>query len=231
MIGLAHLGFKLHDYSQHIVHTLHGAGYRSTLVGMQHVAPDSRMIGYDEVAPVQGVEAEPVVAAAKTVLERSPAQPFFLDVGFAETHRVFPPPGLLEDPRYCRPPAHCRTRPRRALTSPPSGPVRADSTMAWARCSRPLAEAGLVESTLVICTTDHGLAFPGMKCNLTDHGTGVMLMLRGPGGFAGGQVCDAMVSHVDVFPTVCDLLEIERPAWLQGQSLLPLVRGEAQQVN
>ena len=36
-----------------------------------------------------------------------------------------------------------------------------------------------------------------------------------------------MVSHIDIFPTLCELLEIERPAWLQGVSLMPLVRGEA----
>jgi len=89
----------------------------------------------------------------------------------------------------------------------------------------------LAEDTLVICTTDHGIAFPGMKCTLTDGGIGVMLIMRGPGGFAGGRVCDALVSHVDLFPTICDLLDIERPAWLQGQSMLPLVRGEVEQIN
>jgi arylsulfatase A-like enzyme len=89
----------------------------------------------------------------------------------------------------------------------------------------------LAENTLVICTTDHGIAFPGMKCNLTDHGIGVMLIVRGPHGFAGGQVCDALVSHVDLFPTLCDLVGIDRPAWLQGRSLMPLVRGEADQIR
>ena len=36
-----------------------------------------------------------------------------------------------------------------------------------------------------------------MKCHLTDHGTGVMLILRGPK-FTGGKVLDALVSHVDL---------------------------------
>jgi arylsulfatase A-like enzyme len=94
-----------------------------------------------------------------------------------------------------------------------------------------LDSGGLSDETLVICTTDHGIAFPGMKCNLTDHGIGVMLIMRGPGGFTGGAVCDAMVSHVDLFPTVCDLLDIGHPSWLQGASMMPLVRGTGRQIH
>jgi arylsulfatase A-like enzyme len=94
-----------------------------------------------------------------------------------------------------------------------------------------LDENSLAENTLVVCTTDHGIAFPGMKCTLTDGGTGVMLILRGPGGFGGGQVSDALVSHVDLFPTICELCGIDPPGWLQGRSLLPLARGQAEEVN
>jgi len=83
----------------------------------------------------------------------------------------------------------------------------------------------------VICTTDHGLAFPGMKCTLTDRGIGVMLILRGPRGFTGGRVCDALVSQIDLFPTLCDLAAIAPPPWLQGRSLLPLIRGERDEIN
>src|SRR2546421_4967903 len=90
---------------------------------------------------------------------------------------------------------------------------------------------GLAGNTLVLCTTDHGIAFPRMKGNLTDHGIGVMLILRGPGGFRGGKVCDSLVSHIDIFPTLCDLLQIEHPRWLQGVSLLPLVRDVRAEVH
>jgi arylsulfatase A-like enzyme len=58
-----------------------------------------------------------------------------------------------------------------------------------------------------------------------------MLILRGPGGFSGGKASDALVSHIDLFPTVCDLAGIEPPEWLQGESLLPLAGGEVDEVR
>ena len=94
-----------------------------------------------------------------------------------------------------------------------------------------LEAAGLAGNTLVISTTDHGIPFPAMKCNLTDHGMGVSLILRGPGGFSGGKVNDAMVSHLDLFPTICELANIEKPGRLQGASLMPLIRGERREIH
>jgi arylsulfatase A-like enzyme len=91
--------------------------------------------------------------------------------------------------------------------------------------------AGLAENTLIVCTTDHGVAFPFMKCNLTDHGIGVMLIMRGPGEFRGGNVSDAVVSQIDLLPTLCELAGVERPAWATGKSLLPLVKGETEAIN
>jgi N-sulfoglucosamine sulfohydrolase len=238
MVGLAHRGFRLNDYTQHIVHTLRsvstshgargtrGAGYRSTLIGVQHVAQRPETIGYDRVISLKSHRVEHVAPAAVAFLSSAPQEPFFLSVGFSETHRVFHEPGPAEDPRYCLPPHPL-----------PDTPATRRDMAAFKASARVLDEGmgavldaldanGLAENTLVLCTTDHGIAFPGMKCNLTDHGIGVMLIVRGPGGFAGGQVCEALVSHVDVFPTICDLLEIEAPPWLQGQSMMPLVRGE-----
>ena len=94
-----------------------------------------------------------------------------------------------------------------------------------------LERNGLAENTLVICTTDHGIAFPRMKCNLHDSGTGVMLILRGPGGFEGGKVVDCMTSHLDVYPTICEVVGAEPPARLRGRSLAPLARGEVDRLH
>jgi len=231
MIGLAHRGFVLNDYTQHIVHTLRRAGYSSALVGVQHVAARPETIGYDRVIPVPNHRVEHVAPAAVELLNQAPKQPFFLSVGFSETHRLFHDPGLAEDERYTLPPAPLPDTPatRRDMAAFKASARILDQGMGAVLDA--LEANGLAENTLVICTTDHGIAFPGMKCSLTDHGMGVMLIVRGPGGFSGGQVCDAMVSHVDIFPTICDLQGIEPPEWLQGTSMMPLIRGEQDRIH
>lgn len=231
MLGLAHRGFSLNDYNQHIIHTLRQAGYTSALAGIQHVAhwdgePPWRKIGYDidlgghETAHERAVE----------FLANVPSQPFFLSVGFVETHREFPatPDG---NPNYCRPPAPLPDTPetREDMARYNASARLLDKKMGMVL--EALEQNGLADNTLVICTTDHGIAFPRMKCNLTDSGIGIMLIMRGPGGFDGGKVVDAMVNHVDLFPTICDLLQIEPPGWLQGTSMLPLINGEAEAIH
>jgi N-sulfoglucosamine sulfohydrolase len=66
---------------------------------------------------------------------------------------------------------------------------------------------------------------------LTDRGLGVLLIVRGPGGFVGGRVSDALVSHVDLYPTLCELAVAPLPDGLAGRSLLPLSRGETTDVR
>jgi arylsulfatase A-like enzyme len=242
MIGLAHRGFRLNDPRHLLPHTLRAAGFHTALAGVQHVASHVDMpddlpgrIGYDERLQREGRTTEQVV---DDFLRRPPRQPFFLDVGFVETHRVFPDPALADDPRYLRPPLPLpdTAETRRDMAAYHTLARRLDARMGAVLAS--LDARGLAGNTLVICTTDHGIAFPAMKCNLTDHGLGVMLILRGPDGAAaggadpawralrGGAVCDELVSHVDVFPTLCDLLGLTPPPWLEGRSLGPWLRGE-----
>jgi N-sulfoglucosamine sulfohydrolase len=232
MVGLAHRGFSMVDYKRHIVHTLRDAGYVSVLAGLQHVAPKPEMIGYDEILTPKGSASAVVVApVAVEFLNRKHTKPFFLDIGFFETHREYPEPTKDDDARYMLPP-----------TPIPDTPATRKDTAGYHASARVLDHGvgqvlealdrnGLTGNTLVISTTDHGVAFPLMKCNLEDFGWGVSMIMRGPGGFTGGKVSDAMVSHIDVFPTICELTGIRRPAWLEGKSMMPVVRGEAKEIN
>lgn len=231
MTGLVNRGWELHNYQQHLLHTLKAAGYHTVLGGTQHLHRKRTRLGFDQfVLPAERGDVATVAPAAAAFLRNAPAQPFFLDVGFLETHRDFP----QADPataRYIRPPAPLPDTPAMRQDM-------ADYIVMAAALDRgvgiildALEAAGLAENTLVIQTTDHGLAFPAMKCNLTDHGIGVLHIMRGPGGFRGGRVVDALLSHIDIFPTLCDLLGIASPAWLQGKSFLGLLRGEQTVVN
>ena len=229
MLGLAHLGWSLNDYNQHIIHTLSRYEYRSVLAGIQHVAADPTVIGYDEILPGPHHSAEDIAPHAVEYLMSKPKEPFFLDCGFFETHREYPKP--VDNADYILPPAPI----------PDSETTRRD--MAGFHASArimdkgagavldALDKAGLASNTLVISTTDHGISFPEMKCDLRDTGTGVSCVMRGPGIFTGPRVCDAMLSQVDVFPTLCDYLKIPRPGWLTGESFLPVLRGERESLH
>jgi N-sulfoglucosamine sulfohydrolase len=226
MLGLAHRGWSLNDYQQHLVHPLHEAGYYSVLIGEQHIAKRPDIIGFDRVMKIETTRVESVAPAAIEVLAEPPPEPFFLSVGFFETHRDFLNPPSLRDSLYSLPPANL---PDTAVTRRDMAAYKASARsldQGVGSVLEALDAHGLSDNTLIVFTTDHGLAFPGSKATLFDRGLGVMLIVRGPGGFNGGKVQDALVSHIDIYPTLCELVGIDRPDFLQGESLMPLIRGE-----
>jgi N-sulfoglucosamine sulfohydrolase len=231
MMGLAHRGWRLNDYDQHILHTLREGGYRSELIGEQHISDDLDMLGYDKVHRVARTNVELVAPEAVRVLREGIPEPWFLAVGFFETHRSWFEPTSMRDSLYSLPPPNL-----------PDTPLVREDVAAFKASARSLDQgvgrvlnalhaAGMVDNTLIVFTTDHGLAFPGAKGSLYDRGTGVMLVLRGPGGFLGGRVVDEMVSQIDLYPTICELAGIETPSFAQGCSLLPMMRGEQPSVR
>ena len=231
MLGLAHRGWSLNDYRQHLVHPLHEAGYHSVLIGEQHIAKRPDIIGFDRVIKIETTHVETVAPAAIEVLAEPPPEPFFLSVGFFETHRDFLAPPSLRDALYSMPPANLPDTPRTRRDMAAYKASARSLDQGVGSVLEALDSNGLAENTLIVFTTDHGLAFPGSKATLFDRGLGVMLILRGPGGFSGGKVLDALVSHIDVYPTLCELAGVPRPEFLQGSSLLPLVRGEADSIR
>jgi arylsulfatase A-like enzyme len=245
MIGLAHRGFALHDPTQHLAHFLAENGYETVLCGVQHEIAHGRetQLGYQKVLRGE-LPPEPAgprtlqqqltrraeqdfanAQAAAAYLHQPKTRPFFISVGFVETHFDLPDPAPDINPANVQPPP---TLPDNAITR---RDMAGYITMArrvdhcFGEVLQALDDSGLAEDTLVICTTDHGIAFPKMKCTLYDTGIGVALILRFPRRKYAGQSVDALVSHLDIFPTLCELTSLPCPAWLEGHSLLPLLDG------
>ena len=243
MWGLAHLGWKLNDYSQTLIQALKRSGYTTALAGIQHIAGGdpqeaAKLVGYDILPKINNpYSVAPVADAAADYLDNAPKQPFFLDVGFVATHAL---PKMRTGSYFgyengdlvnAEIPVNLGDVPETRRDMADFGVAASKLDEAIGRVLGALEHNGLADNTLVMITTDHGIPLPGMKANHTDGGLGVMLMFRGPKGFSGGKVSNALVSQIDVFPTLCELLELPKPAWLQGKSLMPLVRGEVEEIN
>lgn len=96
-----------------------------------------------------------------------------------------------------------------------------------------LEESKQLENTLIVFTSDQGLAVGGRhglmgKQNLYEHFKSP-LVFAGPGIPKGKS--DALVYLFDIFPTLCDLSGIAVPAVCEGTSLTPVLRGEKAKVR
>ena len=93
---------------------------------------------------------------------------------------------------------------------------------------RTLEARGLAENTIVVYTSDHGLAVGrhGLmgKQNLYEHSVRIPLLMRGPG-VPSSHVADALLYTFDLYPTLLQMAGIAVAA-VDGQSLLPILRGE-----
>lgn len=240
MLGLAHLGFSLIDNRWHLAHHLADHGYETAAWGMatNHCArevgdcpADAAAMGYHTWL---GDTAS--LAPALDWLRAPRPRPFFLSLSWVRTHRIGRgfsgvPDHERYDPRWLQPPP---VLPDDRITREDWSWFASDCTAWDAELGRVLAalrDAGLADNTLVIVTTDHGIPFPGHKCTLTHHGTGVFLVMRGPGGFSGGQVVDHLVSHIDLFPTLCAVAGLPKPERLQGVDLRPTLGADGRAVR
>jgi arylsulfatase A-like enzyme/Tfp pilus assembly protein PilF len=100
---------------------------------------------------------------------------------------------------------------------------------ALGRLMKYLEERDLFDETTIVLTGDHGES-------LGEHGEishgffaynttiWIPLIISVPG--IKGKIVAHQVSHLDIFPTICDAVGIKKPPFLQGASLLPLLNGK-----
>jgi len=88
---------------------------------------------------------------------------------------------------------------------------------------------GLFGNTLIVFTGDHGEAL-GQHGEVTHGFFAYNEVIRIPLIICSPEISkdriDQYVSHIDIFPTVCDLLDVKKPAFLQGISLTPAIKGK-----
>ena len=97
-----------------------------------------------------------------------------------------------------------------------------------------LEASGKANNTIVVYTADHGLAVGqhGLlgKQNMYEHSVSVPLVVRGPGVPAAAKIEQLSLTY-DIYPTLCELAEIEVPETVESRSLLPLLRGEKEPLH
>lgn len=238
MTGLVNRGFRLNETGRrrHLARVLRDQGYQTVLCGVQHECPREQVgeIGYLQTLAPEPGGTEPrdvsLARAAARYLREGPRQPFFLAFGMSSTHREYPPLNGGVDPAHVVPPlpVYDNAGNREDFARFTLGARIVDDCVGMVL--EALRQGGLDSETVLFFTTDHGIAFPHMKCNLYDTGIGVALILRYPGNPQAGQATDALVSQLDLYPTVCEWAGLRAPA-TEGHSLLPLLRGESDRVR
>jgi arylsulfatase A-like enzyme len=215
------------------------------------------------IFPERGVGLTPNISehfadAAIAFLRRRSERPFFLHVNFTAPHDPLFIPKGYED-RHAQldiplPPNfqpehpfdHGNARGRDELLFDfPRTPEQTKAALAVyytviehldSQLGRLLAELDrrhLRENTLVIFTSDHGLAIGSHglrgKQNMYEHSVGVPLIVSGPG-IPAGRKTAAQCYLRDLFPTICDYAAVEIPRTVHGRSLRPVITREREQL-
>lgn len=243
MMGLANRGFQLHDYDDHLVSLMNQSGYKTVLCGIQHeygryvdhqggaqkigyqldITSDPKM--YKEKDLVEW-DKDNVIQCKKWLRSEAAKQPFFLSLGFFSTHREYPDVEVGtrgEMPAFLLKEEIVKEDFQGHLQSLKYFDEQFQEVIAT------LKEQNLYDHSIIILTSDHGIPYPRAKCTLYDAGIKVALMMRVPS--VQPRVIDGLVSHVDIAPTLCSLLNLKKNEKYQGVDLSPLFMGEKKSVR
>jgi arylsulfatase A-like enzyme len=248
LMGLAHGNWELDEDERTLPHYLSEAGYETHLFGLQHITQDTDRLGFDRIhseknlypgvspAVHEANRARTVAEVVATCLAREElGSPFYASVGFFEIHRGKEASGRFgflgeeydtDDPKHVNPLPYLPDRwgIRHDLAEMRGMVYAVDDAVGTILDA--IADAGIEDETLVIFTTEHGIAFPRAKGSCYDPGIEAALVLRYPGLADDGEVYDELLSNVDVLPTVLDILDIGIPDGLDGRSFRPLLAAD-----
>jgi len=207
------------------------SGYRTASVGKYHVQPEA-VYHFDQyLKGNQGGSRNPVSMAnlSESFIRQDSDQPFFLYFCTSDPHRgggyatdlPFGPnyfgnnqayDGVTEvtyQPEDVIVPAFLPDTPecRAELAQYYQSVSRIDQGLG--RLIEILKEANQYENTLILYLSDNGIAFPGAKTTLYDPGMNLPLIVRSPDQAKRNLTTNAMVSWVDLTPTILDFAGID----------------------
>ncbi len=238
--GLAHNSHNFHtrDNVQSLPGLLKKNGYRSGIIGKLHVLPPSvypfdvevhKDLGGNRSVARMGEEA-------RRFFRDCGDKPFALVVGFSDPHRSAKNfgnenkyPGVKEvhyEPDDVTVPYFLPDRPevRRELTDYYQSISRLDQGVGFVLDA--LRESKHAGDTLVIFLSDNGPPFPGAKTTLYEPGVHLPLILSSPEQKRRGVTNNALVSWIDILPTILDWAGVKAPPALTGRSVLPILEEE-----
>lgn len=254
MAGHPHLGFEFNDKNQHMINVFNRYGYETVSCGTHHVVETQNTeqllnLGFEKV--IEEIKEENInnyeiwdedigraEALADYIRTRERDRPLFLSFGTFNTHRrggrgiasyVFE--DLSVDFDYVKVPHTVLDNKKNRVDM--AGYITSAKIMdqSMGIVIDALQDKGYMEDSLIFFTVDHGISFPRCKGTLFDGGTNIALMIRYPENPTAGTAVDALVSQLDLYPTVCEYAGIEKPEWLRGISLMPLLENKTDKVH
>lgn len=231
LMGLTHLGHTMKKGVKTLPAEMKKAGYDTCLFGFFHESIDGvyegEELGYEHVVEIPGNAASKVTDKLEVFLrERSESaneKPFYASVGFEETHRPFDdfepdPLNSVEVPPYLP-----DTEKIRKDIAYFQGSVK-ELDRAIGRIKGLLDDTGFADNTVLVYTTDHGIAFPRAKGTLLDAGLETALLIKFPKGMiTESSRRDELLCNIDLMPTLLELAGGEMPQEIDGYSFLPLL--------
>lgn len=226
---------QLSPFHPTLASTLKNSGFHTGIQGKWHVAPfiPIGFYGYQDYlgTPMPWNHISDTKKIDKYFKKRAKDEkPFYLELNFTDTHRSSG--GVFEeDPEFTVNPETLEIPEYMGL---PDGPeFRRDLALYYAKVQRTdrlvgetleaLKRHGLEENTIVVFVSDNGAPFPGNKMALLDRGIGTPLILRHPGRIEAGRVSGALVSTIDLYPTVLDLCGLKISEKVEGKSFAGLL--------
>lgn len=207
-----------------LIERLKAAGYYQGVTHKLHVAPVEKF-PYDEFIP--GENGKAVSAFIERATKAGKPWHLFFNVGVS--HRPFPDSDKVKirvNPAEVKLPAFLPDTPvvRQDWAEYLAAVEKADGLVGEALAA--LRESGQEKNTIIICMGgDHGPAFQHGKMTLYDLGLRVTLSIRAPG-MKSGTISEALVSELDLAPTLLHLLGLDPFSKSHGLSLKPVLEGK-----